>query len=80
MISGLQVLVSGTPGGVGSVATLLLAQLGYHVVAVTGPDNSGRLMHSHWFRSGQILSSHWSRSGQILSSHWLTQCHFIPFL
>ena len=36
-----QVLVSGTPGGVGSVATLLLAQLGYHVVALTGPDNSG---------------------------------------
>ena len=34
-------LVSGTPGGVGSVATLLLAQLGYHVVAVTGPENSG---------------------------------------
>ena len=36
-----EVLVSGTPGGVGSVATLLLAQLGYHVVALTGPDNSG---------------------------------------
>merc|ERR1719347_823360 len=35
-----KVLVSGTPGGVGSVATLLLSQLGYHVVAVTGPDNS----------------------------------------
>ena len=34
-------MVSGTPGGVGSVATLLLAQLGYHVVAVTGPENSG---------------------------------------
>jgi len=35
-----KVLVSGTPGGVGSVATALLAQLGYHVVAVTGPHNS----------------------------------------
>ena len=35
-----QVLVSGTPGGVGSVATLLLSQLGYHVVAVTGPAKS----------------------------------------
>ena len=35
-----QVLVSGTPGGVGSVATLLLSQLGYHVVAVTGPTKS----------------------------------------
>jgi len=34
------VLVSGTPGGVGSVATVLLAHLGYHVVAVTGPDGS----------------------------------------
>ena len=35
-----KVLVSGTPGGVGSVATLLLAELGYHVVAVTGPNNN----------------------------------------
>jgi len=35
-----KVLVSGTPGGVGSVATLLLSQLGYHVVAVTGPTKS----------------------------------------
>ena len=35
-----QVLVSGAPGGVGSVATLLLSQLGYHVVAVTGPTKS----------------------------------------
>jgi len=34
------VLVSGTPGGVGSVATLLLSTLGYQVVAVTGPDDS----------------------------------------
>ena len=31
------VLVSGTPGGVGSVATVLLAHLGYSVTAVTGP-------------------------------------------
>ena len=34
------VLVSGTPGGVGSVATALLSQLGYSVVAVTGPGGS----------------------------------------
>ena len=35
------VLVTGTPGGVGSVATLLLAQLGYTVTAVAGPGGSG---------------------------------------
>ena len=34
------VLVSGTPGGVGSVATVLLSQLGYSVTAVTGPGGS----------------------------------------
>ena len=34
-----EVLVTGASGGVGSVAVALLAQLGYHVVAVTGkPD------------------------------------------
>lgn len=31
-----KVLVTGAAGGVGSVAVLLLARLGYHVVAVTG--------------------------------------------
>lgn len=31
-----KVLVTGAAGGVGSIAVLLLAQLGYHVVAVTG--------------------------------------------
>lgn len=31
-----KVLVTGAAGGVGSVSVLLLAQLGYHVVAVTG--------------------------------------------
>ncbi len=31
-----KVVVTGAAGGVGSVAVLLLAQLGYHVVAVTG--------------------------------------------
>jgi len=36
-----KVLVSGTPGGVGSVATLLLSQLGYHVVTVLGPGGTG---------------------------------------
>ncbi len=34
-----KVVVTGAAGGVGSIAVLLLAQLGYHVVAVTGrPD------------------------------------------
>jgi len=32
------VLVTGATGGVGGVATLLLSQLGYHVVALSGPE------------------------------------------
>ena len=39
-----KVVVTGAAGGVGSVAVLLLAQLGYHVVAVTGrPDTHAYL-------------------------------------
>merc|ERR1712227_609009 len=41
------VLVSGTPGGVGSVATVLLSQLGYHVVAVSGPGGE----HADYLKS-----------------------------
>lgn len=38
------VLVTGASGGVGSVATLLLAEAGYHVAAVTGrPENTDYL-------------------------------------
>ncbi len=38
------VLVTGASGGVGSVATAILAKLGYKVAAVTGrPDNAGYL-------------------------------------
>ena len=39
-----KVVVTGAAGGVGSVAVLLLAQLGYHVLAVTGrPDTHAYL-------------------------------------
>lgn len=39
-----KVVVTGAAGGVGSIAVLLLAQLGYHVVAVTGrPDTHAYL-------------------------------------
>jgi len=37
------VLVTGATGGVGGVATLLLSQLGYHVVALSGPETEGDL-------------------------------------
>lgn len=39
-----KILVSGAAGGVGSIAVLLLARLGFHVVAVTGrPETHGFL-------------------------------------
>jgi NADPH2:quinone reductase len=34
-----KVIVTGATGGVGSLAIMMLAQLGYHVVALTGKDN-----------------------------------------
>jgi acrylyl-CoA reductase (NADPH) len=41
-----EVLVTGAAGGVGSVATALLARLGYEVAAVTGrPEQEGYLRH-----------------------------------
>ncbi len=40
------VLVTGAAGGVGSIATAILAKLGYEVAAVTGrPETSGYLRH-----------------------------------
>ena len=40
-----EILVTGASGGVGSVAVTLLAQLGYHVVAVTGRvEENGELL------------------------------------
>jgi acrylyl-CoA reductase (NADPH) len=40
------VLVTGATGGVGSVAVILLARLGYHVVAATGKSDAHELLKS----------------------------------
>lgn len=39
-----EILVTGATGGVGSLAVRLLAQLGYHVVAVTGKANLAEML------------------------------------
>jgi len=40
------VLVTGATGGVGSVAVMLLARLGYHVVSATGKSDAGEFLKS----------------------------------
>jgi putative YhdH/YhfP family quinone oxidoreductase len=41
-----KVLVTGATGGVGSLAVMMLAQLGYHVVALTGKDSEHEYLYS----------------------------------
>jgi len=41
-----KVIVTGASGGVGSLAIQMLAQLGYHVVALTGKDNEHEYLKS----------------------------------
>ncbi len=41
-----KVIVTGATGGVGSLAILMLAQLGYHVVALTGKDSEHEYLKS----------------------------------
>jgi acrylyl-CoA reductase (NADPH) len=41
-----KVLVTGATGGVGSLAIQMLAQLGYHVVAMTGKDDQHTYLHA----------------------------------
>lgn len=49
-----KVLVTGATGGVGSLAILMLAQLGYHVVALTGKDSEHEYLKS--LGASEILS------------------------
>jgi putative YhdH/YhfP family quinone oxidoreductase len=41
-----KVIITGATGGVGSLAILMLAQLGYHVVALTGKDSEHEYLKS----------------------------------
>ncbi len=41
-----KVMITGATGGVGSLAIVMLAQLGYHVVALTGKDNEHAYLKS----------------------------------
>ena len=41
-----KVIVTGATGGVGSLAVMMLAQLGYHVVALTGKDSEHEYLRS----------------------------------
>ncbi|MEO8332631.1 MAG: oxidoreductase [Gallionella sp.] len=49
-----KVIVTGATGGVGSLAVMMLAQLGYHVVAVTGKDSEHDFLKS--LGASEILS------------------------
>jgi acrylyl-CoA reductase (NADPH) len=49
-----RVLVLGAGGGVGSLAVMLLARLGYHVSAATGRPGLGE--HLVWFGAQEVLS------------------------
>lgn len=49
-----KVIVTGATGGVGSLAIVMLAQLGYHVVALTGKDSEHDYLKS--FGTTEILS------------------------
>jgi acrylyl-CoA reductase (NADPH) len=48
------VIVTGATGGVGSLAIMMLAQLGYHVVALTGKDSEHDYLRS--LGAAEILS------------------------
>ncbi len=49
-----KVIVTGATGGVGSLAIVMLAQLGYHVVALTGKDDTHAYLKS--LGAAEILS------------------------
>jgi acrylyl-CoA reductase (NADPH) len=49
-----KVIVTGATGGVGSLAIMMLAQLGYHVVALTGKDSEHDYLRS--LGAAEILS------------------------
>jgi acrylyl-CoA reductase (NADPH) len=49
-----KVIVTGATGGVGSLAVMMLAQLGYYVVALTGKDTEHEYLKS--LGAGEILS------------------------
>ncbi len=51
-----KVIVTGATGGVGSLAVIMLAQLGYHVVALTGKDTEHDYLKS--LGAKDILSRH----------------------
>ena len=51
-----KVIVTGATGGVGTLAVNMLAQLGYHVVALTGKDSEHEFLKS--IGASEILSRH----------------------
>jgi acrylyl-CoA reductase (NADPH) len=51
-----KVIVTGATGGVSSLAIVMLAQLGYHVVALTGKDSEHEYLKS--LGAAEILSRH----------------------
>ena len=77
-----EVLVTGAAGGVGSVATAILANLGYAVAAVTGRPEQAAYLHA--LGAGRIVpredlaepSSARSRPrhGQAASMRWVARC------
>ena len=60
------VLVTGAAGGVGSVATAILANLGYEVAAVTGRPETEEYLRG----LGATQSYHGKRSTKPLNAHW----------
>jgi putative YhdH/YhfP family quinone oxidoreductase len=66
-----EVVVTGATGGVGSLAVKLLAQLGYHVVAVTGKSHLGSQLRAWGARQiigrDEVLNT---STKPLLSSRW----------
>jgi acrylyl-CoA reductase (NADPH) len=65
-----KVMVTGATGGVGSLAIMMLAQLGYHVVALTGKDSEHDYLKS--LGSTEILS----RKGLVMGTRPLEKAQW----
>lgn len=66
-----EVLVTGASGGVGSIALMLLAKLGYQAVALTGKPQLAELLEQ-WGAARVILREDWQDTSEkpLLRGHW----------
>ena len=67
-----EVLVTGATGGVGSIALMLLAKLGYQAVALTGKPELAQVLQQ-WGAARVILREDWQDTTEkpLLRGHWL---------